>query len=180
MSLCESSVHDGTAKYYLWRSLFDTIYSSRQEIITKTLIVLSDNNNDIKEAIKQSKPHSKIENWQDVIITYPEILKYINPFGIVDTYDVPFIITAWNCKKQIRPEIHRKNYGINIMLYGLYRKLGYKDDEAIPANLYKKWKLPSGQSIEQTDKDFFKVFEGTKKIGEGNFEEVLKIAKGNL
>ena len=39
------------------------------------------------EAIKNSKPHSSIENWQDVIITYPEILQYINPFGIVDTYD---------------------------------------------------------------------------------------------
>lgn len=176
-SLCESNVHDGTAKYYLWRSFFDTIYSKKTEYITKALLALCNNDNDMKAAIKNSKPHSSIENWQDVIITYPEILQYINPFGIVDTYDVPFIITAWNCKKQIRPEIHLKNYGINIMLYGLYRKLGFKDDGEISACLYKKWKLPSGQIIEQIEENFFKLFEGTKKIGEGSFTDIQKIAQ---
>lgn len=176
-SLCESSVPDSTAKYYLWRSFFDINYSKKSEVITKALIVLSDNGNDLKQAIKKSKPHIAIENWQDVIISYPEILKYINPFGIVDTSDVPFVITAWNCKKQIRPEIHLKNYGINIMLYGLYRELGFKDDGNIPTNLYKEWELPSGKIIKQKDVDSFELFEEKNKIGEGNFSEILRIAK---
>jgi hypothetical protein len=177
LSLCESKVHDGTATYYLWRSFFDIMYSDRANYITLALKALAENDNNIKEAIKKSKPHTSIENWQDVILTYPKILEYINPFGIVDTWEYPFIITAWNCKKQIRPEIHLKSYAINIMIYGLYRKLGFKDEGNIREDLFNRWKLPSGQIIEQTDENYFKLFEGSKKIGEGTFVEIVKIAK---
>lgn len=179
MSLCESSVYDGTAKYYLWRSLFDVMYSDKAYFITLALKALAENDNNIKEAIKKSKPHTTIENWQDVIITYPQILDYINPFGIVDnSWDCrAFIITAWNCKKQIR-DIHLYSNAINIMLYGLYRKLGFKDDgENIGRDWVNKWKLPSGQSIEQTDENYFKLFEGVRKIGEGTFADIVKMAK---
>lgn len=177
-SLCESSVHDGTARYYLWRSLFDVMYSDRADFITLALKALSENENNIKEAIKNSKPHTNIENWQDVIITYPKILDYINPFGIVDdSWGYTFIITAWNCKKQIRPEIHLYSYAISIMLYGIYRKLGFKDEGNIKNYLFNKWELPSGQIIEQTEENYFKLFEGTKKVGEGTFADIVKIAK---
>ena len=178
MSLCESSVYDGTARYYLWRSLFDVMYSGRADFITFALKALAENENNIKDAIKNSKPHATIENWQDVIITYPKILDYINPFGIVDdSWGYPFIITAWNCKKQIRPEIHLYSYAINIMLYGIYRKLGFKDEGDIREDLFNRWKLPSGQIIEQTEENYFKLFEGTKKVGEGTFTEIVKQAK---
>ena len=63
------------------------------------------------------------------------------------------------------------------MLYGIYRKLGFKDEGNIKNYLFNKWELPSGQIIEQTEENYFKLFEGTKKVGEGTFADIVKIAK---
>lgn len=175
-SLCESSVNDGTAKYYLWRSLFDVMYSNRGEYITKVLFSLSENKNDLTKAIDNSKPNDSVENWKDIIIKYPEILKYLCPFGIVDTSDFPCVITANQCKKQVREETIR-NYGINIMLYGAFRELGNIDNGKIPTNLYNKWTLPTGQSIEQIDTNKFKLTKEEDVIFEGSFKEIINIAK---
>ena len=175
-SLCESSVNDGTSKYYLWRSLFDVKYSNQYDYIKKVLLALSDNNNDLDQAIENSKPHSLIENWQDVIIKYPEILNYLCPFGIVDTSYFPCIITANQCKKQVREETI-KNYGINIMLYGAFRELGYTDKGDIPSNFYNRWNIPSGQIIEQVDFNMFKVYKEENVVFEGNFADLLKNEK---
>ena len=176
-SLCESSVPDDTSKYYLWRSFFDVMHSERTEFIVSALRSLSENEDDIETAIEKSKPHKCIENWQDVIIVYPQILNYINSFGIIDDSSGKcFVITAWNCKKIIRSET-LSSYAINIMLYGMYRELGFDDEGNIAHNWFDKWELPSGLSIEQIDENEFRLYKESLEIGKGSFAKIVETAR---
>lgn len=179
-SICQSSV-SGTAKYFLWKSLFDILYSKRQDFITKLLESIVSNNYDINQTLKACKSNCTDSSWTSIIVRYPELLNYIGEFGLVDTEHAlyPCIITSDGTKKLVREE-HIYGFAINIKLYGIYRALGFTDNGKIPTNLSDKWTLPTRQIIQQISATTFKLSEnGTVLLDNASFEDIVANARRN-
>lgn len=177
-SLCENWVK-GTAKYFLWKSFFDVLYSNKNVFIKKLLIALSENNNDPSETLKTCKKNCTDTNWTSIIVKYPEILNYIGQFGIIDTdtgNGNPYIITSDGVKKLVRDE-HLDNYAVNIYLYGLYRDLGFKDSGNISSCLRDVWLLPTKQTIKLLGNNSYELSKDGIVIHTGSFEDILNVAE---